>query len=77
MEIPAFLLADNTDQPDQYYVIHTQYPRFAYDMVEGEIDWWDRPEGTEEDLIEEVSRLVQEAQEFLEREMRRHEEDYS
>lgn len=77
MEIPPFLLADNTDQPDQYYVIHTQYPRFAFDVAEEEIDWWDRLEGTEEDLIDEVGSLLNEAREFFEREIRRHEEEFS
>ncbi len=77
MEIPAFLLADNTDTPDALFVIHTQYPRFAWDLQQDEVEWFDHLEGTEEDLIDEVGRLMETAQAFYEREMRRHEEEIS
>lgn len=28
MELPKFLLGDNTDFPDAIFVIHTEFPRF-------------------------------------------------
>ena len=32
MELPKFVLADNTDFPDDVYVIHLDYPRFILNV---------------------------------------------
>ncbi len=73
MDLPHFLLADNTDQPDSLYIIHTQYPRFVWDVHHDEVEWFDELEGEEEELVNEVGELMATAEAFYEREMRVHE----
>jgi hypothetical protein len=73
MKLPHFLLADNTDQPDNIYIIHTQFPRFAWDVHHDEVEWFDTLEGEEEELVNEVGELMATAEAFYEREMSVHE----
>jgi len=69
--LPRFLLADNSQEtPDTIFVVHTQMPRF---IIEADIDdfWnnqevhWIDGEPGDEKLI---AGLVDEAEEFLEKE---------
>lgn len=69
--LPRFLLADNSlETPDTIFVVHTENPRF---IIEADIDdfwsnqniYWIDGEPGDEDLILE---LVEEAEDFLERE---------
>jgi hypothetical protein len=69
--LPRFLLADNSqDTPDTIFVVHTKAPRF---IIEADIDdfWnnqeihWIDGEPGDENLI---AGLVEEAEEFLEKE---------
>lgn len=69
MKLPHFLLADNSDQPESIYIIHTQYPRFAWDVDHDEVEWFDTLEGEEEELVNEVGELMATAEAFYEREM--------
>ncbi|QNR23315.1 MULTISPECIES: hypothetical protein [Croceimicrobium] len=71
MELPHFLLADNTDTPDNLYIIHTQYPRFIWDIYGDDVEWLDELEGEEEELVNEVASLMETAEAFFEREMQR------
>jgi hypothetical protein len=69
--LPRFLLADNSlETPETIFVVHTVAPRF---IIEADIDdfesnqqihWIDGEPG-DEDLI---ARLINEAEEFLEKE---------
>jgi hypothetical protein len=69
--LPRFLLADNSlETPETIFMVHTETPRF---IVETDIDdfesnqqihWIDGEPG-DEDLI---ARLINEAEEFLEKE---------
>lgn len=75
MNLPNFLLADNTDCPDDIYIIHTQFPRFIWSINQDEVEWIDELEGEEENLITEVANLLDSAEAFYEREMKRLEEE--
>ena len=77
MELPHFLIADNTDQPDSLFVVHTQYPRFVWDISNDELEWFDELEGEEEELVNEVTSLMETAEAFYQREMQRHEAEIS
>lgn len=71
---PKFLLGDNTDFPDAIFVIHTEYPRFVLNLETDEVDWLE--EFDEEDTKEleiEAENLIQQANEFYEREIDRYE----
>ena len=39
MAIPKFLVGDNTDQPENVYIIHTEYPRFVIDLDTDDVEW--------------------------------------
>ena len=70
MNLPEFLLGDNTDCADA--IIHTQYPRFIIDLSSEDVEWLD--DVSEEDpaeLADEAERLFVAAAEFYDREVER------
>lgn len=72
MELPKFLLGDNTDCPDDIFIIHTEFPRFVINLVSDEVEWFDDLEGDESDLANEMTVLIEEAGTFYDREMERY-----
>ncbi|POS02735.1 hypothetical protein [Flavobacterium croceum] len=75
MELPKFVLADNTDFPDDVYVIHLDYPRFILNVQNDEVEFLEEVDETEEiELTEEMEKLVVKALEFYDREIERFEE---
>ncbi|MBD3582532.1 hypothetical protein [Flavobacterium selenitireducens] len=75
MELPKFLLGDNTDHPDDIFVIHLDYPRFIINLKDDEIEIMDEvEEDEEEELQAEMENLVKLANEFYDREIARYEE---
>jgi hypothetical protein len=80
MEIPKFLVGDNTDCQDAVFIIHTQSPRFILNLDNDDVQWLDDdlPEllGTDNDaeLTTAISDLLAEADEFYQREIDRYEE---
>lgn len=75
MTLPKFVLGDNTDFPEDIFVIHLEYPRFIINLKDDEIEIIDEVEEDEEaDLQEEMERLVAQANEFYDREVARYEE---
>ncbi len=75
MELPQFLLADNTDHPELIFIVHTEFPRFIWNMVDDNIEWLDDLNGSEEELVQEMAELLQQAESFYDREMQRLESD--
>lgn len=72
MELPKFVLADNTDFPDNLFVIHLDYPRFIIDLETEEIEFLEELDESEEmELKEEMDRLISEAEKFYNREIDR------
>lgn len=75
MEIPKFLLGDNTDFPDDIFIIHTDYPRFIINLKDDEVEIIDDTDDEEEsELQEEMERLIAEANAFYDREISRYED---
>ncbi len=73
MELPKFILGDNTDLPNAIYVIHTDYPRFIINLENDEIEWLeDFDQNDEKELLHETESLVEEASEFYDREVSRY-----
>lgn len=72
MTLPKFLMGDNTDCPDDIFVIHTDYPRFIINLVNDEVEWFDDLEGEETELANEVAELIEQAGNFYDREMERY-----
>lgn len=74
MNLPKFLLGDNTDHMDAIFVVHTEFPRFVINLVDDEIEWFEDLQGDDEDeLAEVVSGLIEEATAFYDMEMERYE----
>ncbi len=74
MEIPKFLMADNTDFPDANFVIHTDFPRFIINLVDDEIEWLEDIDRSEKEELEaELPGLIEQASEFFDREVARYE----
>lgn len=75
MNLPKFLLGDNTDHPDDIFIIHTGFPQFIINLVDDEIEWLEDLSGENEDeLTEETNNVIKLASEFYDREMKRYEE---
>lgn len=76
MELPLFLLGDNTDFPDDLFVIHTGMPRCILNLINDEIELLEEAdELSEAELRNELERIVVEAHAFYDREMERYEAD--
>lgn len=75
MELPKFVLADNTDHPEDIFVIHLDYPRFIINLKDDEVEFLEEPEDLDEnELNAEMEGLITLAGEFYDREMQRYEE---
>lgn len=72
MTLPKFLLGDNTDCPDDIFIVHTEYPQFIINLVDDEIEWLDDIQGDEAELANEVAELVELASVFYDRETERY-----
>jgi len=75
MELPKFILGDNTDLPDAIFVIHTEFPRFIINLENDEVEWFeDFDEHDEKELELETENLIKQATDFYDREISRYEE---
>lgn len=73
--VPKFLVGDNTDNEEAVYIIHTEYPRFIINLEDDEVEWFDNLDNeNEEEATQEVQNLIQQAEEFYQREVDRYEE---
>jgi hypothetical protein len=76
MTLPKFLLGDNTDFPDDIFIVHTEYPQFIINLVDDEIEWLEDLSGENEaELTSEVNDLIVKASKFYDREMKRFENE--
>jgi len=74
MELPKFLMGDNTDCANDIFVIHTEFPRFIINLVDDEIEWLEDFDGADQEELElEVATLIDQASEFYDREMKHYE----
>jgi len=76
MNLPKFLLGDNTDHKEDIFVIHTEFPRFIINLVDDEIEWLEDFHGEDQDELEtQVAVLIEQSSEFYDREMKLYEEE--
>ena len=70
MNLPKFLLADNSQFPEDIFVLHTEFPRFVINLKDDEIEWFEDLSGeNEEDIANELSTLIEQASQFYDDEM--------
>tara|TARA_R110000868_G_scaffold1389_18_gene10782 strand:- start:2132 stop:2359 length:228 start_codon:yes stop_codon:yes gene_type:complete len=75
MQLPKFILGDNTDFPEAIYVIHTEFPRFIINLEDDEVEWFeDFDEEDEKELKSETENLIKLATDFYDREVSLYEE---
>jgi hypothetical protein len=75
MSLPKFILGDNTDFPDDIFVVHLDYPRFLINLKDDEVEFLEEAEDLDEAELNEIMEgLIREAGEFYDREVSRYEE---
>lgn len=75
MELPKFLLGDNTDFPEDIFIIHLDYPRFIINLKDDEVEFLEEAEDLDEGELNQVMEsLIAEANAFYDREVERYEE---
>ena len=76
MELPKFLLGDNTVFPDDIFIIHLDYPRFIINLKDDEVEFLEEAEDLDEgELNAEMEGLIVLANDFYDREMERYEKE--
>ena len=75
MDLPKFVLGDNTDYPDDIFIIHLDYPRFIINLKDDEVEFMEEDEDLDEaELKAEMESLITQANDFYDREIARYEE---
>ncbi|SHI66425.1 hypothetical protein [Flavobacterium terrae] len=75
MELPKFVLADNSDFPDDIFIIHLEYPRFLINLKDDSVEFIEELDDEDEQELEsEMEHLITLAGEFYDREMERYDE---
>ena len=76
MELPKYLLGDNTDYPTAIFVIHTEFPRFVINLENDEVEWLEEFDNHDQkELEQEAENYIREATEFYDREVARYADD--
>ena len=76
MNLPKFLIGDNTEYNSAIFVIHTEFPRFIINLVDDEIEWLEDFDGADQEELEtQVAVLIEEASAFYDSEMESYKED--
>ena len=75
MQLPKFVMADNSDFPDDIFVIHLDFPRFIINLKDDEVEFLeDIEEEDQTELESEMEHLITLAGEFYDKEMEDFEE---
>lgn len=75
MELPKFILGDNTALPNAIFVIHTEFPRFIINLEDDEIEWLESfDKDDEEELLSESRHCIAEATKFYDAEVAMYDE---
>lgn len=70
MNLPKFLLADNSNHPEDIFVLHTEYPRFLINLKDDEVEWFeDISDENEQELANALESLIEQAGTFYDAEM--------
>jgi len=73
MNLPKFLLADNSNFPDDIFVLHTEFPRFIINLKDDKIEWFEDLTGeNEEDIATELAVLMDKAGAFYDNEIKQY-----
>ncbi len=71
MNLPKFLLADNSNYPEDIFVLHTEFPRLLINLKDDSIEFFeDMSRESEEDIASEVSNLIEAAGNFYDEQIK-------
>lgn len=71
MDLPKFLIADNSSLKDDLFVVHTEYPRFVLNISNDEVHWLEEFDKEDESsLASESKALIESALAFFDSEMK-------
>lgn len=75
MDLPKFLIGENSEFPEDIFIIHLDFPRFIINLKNDEIELLEEvTELDENELQLEMAKWIVEAGEFYDEEMRKYEE---
>ena len=70
MELPKFLIADNSSFKDDLFIVHTEYPRFILNVSNDEVHWLEEFDKEDQTVLEAESKaLIESAFYFYDIEM--------
>lgn len=70
MELPKFMMVEHSDHESDIFVLHTEFPRFMVNLVTEDIEWFEDVSAEDENEIgQELEKLVVEADKFYEAEI--------
>lgn len=70
MDVPKFLIADNSSLQEEIFVLHTEYPRFLLNVSNDDILWLEEFGQDDQEELEKVTQeLIEEALNFFDREI--------
>lgn len=75
MELPKYILGDNSDYPNAIFIIHTEFPRFIINLENDEVEWFEEfDQHDQKELEAETETVIKEATDFYDREIAIYEE---
>ena len=70
MELPKFLLADNSSLQNVIFIIHTEYSRFIMNITNDEVHWLEDFDKKDEEILNfESEQLINDALSFYDNEI--------
>ena len=75
MQLPKFILGDNSEFPNAIFVIHTEFPRFIINLEDDEVEWFEDFDAEDEKELEnETENAIKLATEFYDNEIAKYDE---
>lgn len=75
MNLPKFILGDNSDFPKAIFIIHTEFPRFIINLENDEVEWFeDFNAEDEKELATETENAIKLATAFYDNEIAKYED---
>jgi hypothetical protein len=76
MELPTYILGDNSDYPEAIFIIRTEFPRVIINLENDEVEWLEEfDQHDQKELEAETENYIKEATAFYDREVALYEQD--
>ena len=70
MDVPKFLIADNSSLQEEIFVLHTEYPRFLLNVANDDILWLEEFAQEDKKELEQITQdLIDAALSFFDEEI--------